>query len=159
MRSPLTIAASLSLLLTSLIACDGEKDDSGALNCTQIGCTDGLTLQMTASDPGEWTFELGLDGEAVTCTAILPFPESLVGLGCDDERVSLTFSGTALDDSEHELGDVWISTLPATVTFRALLDGVIIQEQTFTPTYIESAPNGEECGPICNNAAEVVGTL
>ena len=75
-----------ALLLLSLAACDLGKD-SGGVDCTQIGCVDGLTLQMKATDPGDWMFELELDGTLVTCTATLPFPDDLSGMGCDDSSV------------------------------------------------------------------------
>jgi len=123
--------------------------------CTAIGCDDGLTIQFSVSEPGAYLFNIVADGATISCSATLPFPDcSSPGSTCGDPRVQLAASGCALAPAEHSLEGLFMSGMvPESVSVLATRDGVEIASQTFTPAYQTTAPNGEECGPICTNAS------
>lgn len=136
---------------------DQTPRDTGGLVCTEIGCTDGFEIAFTATDPGLWIFDLSLDGDDVRCTATLPFRDGAES-GCDDDRVTLFLSGTALDDAEHAIAGLLISTTPETVELTIRHDDTD-RGHTFTPEYEEVQPNGEGCPPVCHQDGADLGEL
>lgn len=149
-------ALSFTLLLT---ACAGVR--TGSFACTEIGCADGLSVQVTPAapwPPGSYRFLFEVDGEALTCTGALPLPEcGTPAITCDREGiVMITESGCALPPSQHGFGDVHFPGGPETVTVEVQRDGRALARQTFTPTYHTVQPNGPGCEPICTQASEAL---
>jgi hypothetical protein len=139
----------LALLLT---ACPDTTE------CTLIGCLSGVTVDFAEplQAQGAYTFSVDLDGDVVTCVATLPLTEE-AGDGCDDERVMLWESGSALAESEHELPGMDINgEAVEAVVISVALDGVALGSASFSPEYSRVAPNGEECGPVCDVAGVTV---
>ncbi len=145
----------LASLLLPLTAC-GDKDE-GPLDCTQIGCTDGLEIEVspTFSTQAEYGAVIVADGETITCTAVLPLPSD-GGSSCDAEGVWWGTSGSALDESEHMLLGWYLPSGPAEVSISVTRDGEEVLSAELVPEYEELAPNGEDCGPICTWAMETV---
>jgi len=45
-----------------------------------------------------------------------------------------------------------LNTAPKTIAVDLTLDGALILSESSTPSYVESQPNGPDCGPICRQA-------
>ena len=100
------------------------------LACTEIGCMNGLTLNVTDADGNPVD---GLSGEVTVDGVTMTFDcatEENVGY-CNDGSVLLAIEqGTVLEYSiSIERGDFAFGEI--------------------TLDWTESAPNGEACGPIC----------
>jgi hypothetical protein len=145
------LVALLALSVPALLGCGG--DELGG-ECTLIGCADGLTIEFLQQQPGAYTVELVADGETITCNATLPLPacSELPSESCSRSDVTLFQSGCGLEPLHHSINGVSFTGNPSTVEIRVERDGTEVASDTFEPAYQRSAPNGEECGPICNNA-------
>ena len=141
-----------AVALTFLTGCSGA--DAGSVACTDMGCEDGLSVDFSLTEPGDYTVEIVADGQTITCSATLPLPPcDRGGASCSAPGVLLMASGCALPASNHSLGGVMLSGAhPETVEVVVSRDGNEERRQSFTPTYQRVAPNGEACGPICNQA-------
>lgn len=145
----------LALLATPILACGGTSESPPAGGCTQIGCEDGLTIEFSAKQPGAYTFDIVADGQTITCNATLPLPpcSSPPTPNCSVAGVSLTESGCALVPSAHSLEGLYFYDMhPKSVEVTVLRDGAEVARQTFAPAYKTVAPNGVECGPVCEQA-------
>ena len=126
----LFLSASLS---ASLSAC--SSDNGGA--CTEIGCTDQLTIRpLTAS--GELIRyvrgELIIDGKSVPIECLPTSPQS-------DSIVSCTVDG------------VVIQTKSTDVVVKSLVSGdYVATEGAISPVYAAVRPNGPGCAPVCQQA-------
>jgi hypothetical protein len=123
--------------------CGGEDDESGR-PCTLIGCFDYLLIRFEGSTPGEYQITIEADGDIIECTGTVP--SSGVVLACSGEphpEMAGKFETT-------------IAGAPRQVRVTVRRDGVSIADETLTPTYSESQPNGAGCLPICFRAQEVV---
>ena len=68
---------------------------------------------------GIYVFTATLDGVTETCEYTLPFVEENGEYGsCDGENLWLTISGTALDESEHSIPEMYIPSSPTDVSLR-----------------------------------------
>jgi hypothetical protein len=151
-RLPLTLSL---LCLPLLLSCEDE-----ASSCTQIGCTDGFTASITKTsgtwDAGAYEFEIEVDGTSYFCSVDLPFESETTTADCDSDLVWLGTSGSALDESEHEIVSVGTTEVAAIVFVTVRLDGTALTYMTWEPEYDRQAPNGEDCGPICYTAEDVL---
>jgi hypothetical protein len=125
--------------------------------CTQIGCSDGLTLQIAPEyrwQAGAYRFMLKLDGEEVVCQGSLPLKNcGEPNIICSQpDKVQMGESGCALAPNLHGFGDIFMSFAPKDVTVAIARDGKEMLSQHLTPTYITSQPNGEGCDPVCTQA-------
>ena len=152
-------------LLAALPACaapsPGSSDPGGKV-CTQMGCIDGLHVNLAKVTPwtaGNYTFALELDGTPVTCTGALPLPACDQGaaLRCDVEgKVQIGESGCALPPEQHGFSDIQISGAPAKVKLTITREDQQLHSGELAPTYVTSRPNGPGCEPECRGAnAEV----
>ena len=154
MRNPLTLIATITALI---VGCDTIT--APGLDCTEIGCSSGLTLNFGASTPGLWTFEVDLveDGavtETIVCQSTLPLSDTAAE-SCDNPSVFLFLSGSALPDEEHQITGMNLMDLtPEEVNIRVFLDDESILSESIFPTYESYSPNGEECGPTCYSGEE-----
>jgi hypothetical protein len=96
---------------------------AGPTMCTQIGCSDGLNVELDGFDE-ELEVELTADGETRTVTCLPPGP------------------------CRHFIPDF----TPAEVTATAFLPDRE-EERSFEPEYREERPNGPDCPPVCRQAA------
>jgi len=152
-------------LLAALPACaapsPGSSDPGGKV-CTQMGCINGLHVNLAKVTPwtaGNYTFALELDGTPVTCTGALPLPACDQGaaLRCDVEgKVQIGESGCALPPEQHGFSDIQISGAPAKVKLTITREDQQLHSGELAPTYVTSRPNGPGCEPECRGAnAEV----
>lgn len=155
----------LALVLVLTTACasktdgggNGDSTSPGPVGCTEIGCQDGLLVQVTPSSgwpAGQYTYAIELDDQTITCTGTLPLPAcGSPGMTCDAEGVQITESGCALPPEEQAFGDVNVPTQPTAVSITIQHDGTEVASGSWTPEYETLQPNGPECEPTCSFAS------
>ncbi|HMV69486.1 MAG TPA: hypothetical protein PKA64_21770 [Myxococcota bacterium] len=141
----------LPLAAVALLACAGEVDHA----CTEIGCADGLVIELDHTwTEGDYTFEVSLDGQVITCTASIPFGE---GDGCADDRALLSLSGTMLPVDQQTIPSITVTDGDVTtVGVRVLMGDTELTNATLTPAWSTSQPNGPDCPPTCRTADETI---
>jgi hypothetical protein len=134
-------------------ACAGS-DGPSPRACTGIGCVDGLSVDFSRPlrESGAYRITLELDGERVTCEATLPFASCSADGGCSSPDVLLLRSGCALPAQAHELTGIQVKSAPVRARIVVERAGVAVADEEFAPSYVRSQPNGEGCGPICEQA-------
>lgn len=135
------------LLLSLLFACE----DVETLDCTEIGCTDGVELFFLRDvyEPGVYGVTVDMHGDIVTCQATIPL-ESDTTDGCNDPRVMLYLSGSMLDTAEQSVDGFFLDSIEASaLAVTVTLDGEQIGYAAFEPDYQTLQPNGEDCEPTC----------
>jgi len=140
--------ALLSLLLAG---CPGEE----LLDCTGIGCVDGLEVFFSRAsyEPGVYTVDIDLHGELIHCQATIPL-DSDTSDGCTDARVSLFLSGSMLEVSEQSIDGFFLDSADTgAVAVTVSLDDAQIGYAAFEPDYQTLQPNGPECEPTCTYAS------
>jgi hypothetical protein len=98
--------------------------DAAPTMCTQIGCSDGLNVELDGFDE-EVELELTAGEETRRVTCLPPGP------------------------CRHFIPDF----TPAEVTVVALLEDGTEEERSFTPEYRDEQPNGPDCPPVCRQAS------
>lgn len=128
--------------------------------CTEIGCADGLNVDLSSGPwkAGAYVFELKGDGKTQRCEGTLPLPSCDVpGLVCTgDLEAQVSVSGCALPAGQQGFGPIQLREGPAKVSVRITRDGATIADATMTPTYKTSRPNGPTCEPECRQASDGV---
>ena len=118
--------ASTIFILTAGGGCDRSPIDDRA--CTLIGCQSGLTLELEGAIDDHYTITATADGEQVRFVS------------CSEAGpCSLFFQDFT----------------PSAVTITYESGGRTVEE-TFTPEYVRSQPNGQGCPPVCFNATVVL---
>jgi hypothetical protein len=154
-------------LLASAVGCasqsSGARSEEPAADperaCTEIGCLDGLHVELVPSEgwaPGRYTFLFEADGAAQSCEATLPLP------GCEEPAVScsgasfaqLGASGCALPAAQHGFASIDFPDALTEIRVRVERDGQTLVDRSLAPTYREVQPNGPGCGPVCRTASE-----
>ena len=124
--------------------------------CNEMGCADGLVISLSPDAgwaPGQYRFTIVTDGETTVCEGALPLPPcEQPALRCTGSAAIIGESGCAIDPAAHGFSDIQISSKPKSVTLTIERDGQPIANQTLTPTYQRSQPNGPGCPPVCDNA-------
>lgn len=142
-----------------LAACPGIASfkRTGARACTEIGCSNGLSLRVSPDAgwrAGAYRFELGLDGRAVTCAGALPLlPCGQRSFTCDADGVSLGESGCALPANAQGIAQIQLPGYPRQLSVQLSLDGAPLASASFTPDYVSGQPNGPGCEPVCCSAS------
>jgi len=152
----------LALLLTTACAPKSDASTNGGssspepMACTEIGCQDGLLVQVSPSaswPAGEYAYAIEIDDQTITCTGTIPLPDcDSQGITCDAEGVIVTVSGCALPPEEHAFGDVMIPEPATSVSVTITKDGTEVANGSWTPEYQTSQPNGPGCEPTCTSA-------
>lgn len=114
----------LTLVALALAGCAPRE-----VQCTLIGCADGLAVDFTGAQPASYTLEARAAGhEPVT-----------VDCSGDQAAFQCRPDGTFLPDFT-----------PEEVTLRITWDGGEV-ERTVRPVYTETRPNGPDCPPVCRH--------
>ncbi|WP_437567769.1 hypothetical protein [Sorangium sp. So ce542] len=126
--------------------------------CTQIGCVDGFTVRLASEAPwpaGAYRFVISADGETTTCEGKLPLPGCAAGraLTCSGPSLLIGESGCALPPSAHGFSEIQMRSAPRQVTVEVSRDGASLVKADFSPSYVESRPNGPGCEPVCRSAS------
>ncbi len=140
------------ILLLPLMLC--ACGDLETLDCTEIGCSDGVEVffHRDTFEPGVYTVDLDLHGDLIHCQATIPL-DSEPSDGCDDGRVLLMLSGSALEVSEQSVDGLYlagaeVSAIAVTVAY----EDEEIGYAAFEPDQILQ-PNGPDCEPTCSYAS------
>ncbi len=145
----------LPLMAATLASACSSGAGSGPRECTLIGCVNGLSVDFSTPlrERGAYRITIELDGRQVTCEATLPFASCGADGGCSSSEVMLMRSGCALPAEAHELSGVRVMSTPAAARIVVERDGNAVAEKELAPTYAQSMPNGEGCGPVCEQAS------
>ncbi|MDP2306890.1 MAG: hypothetical protein Q8P18_12775 [Pseudomonadota bacterium] len=137
------------MLLFILTGCQlpfGDNEDF----CTEIGCADGVSLDFSLDEPGDYEITAVVGGETVACTASLPFTgsEACTGPGY------VGLNGTELPDDQQSLEGMWLEAIDAAdVHLTIVRSGTTVYDDVLPLTYVTLEPNGPECGPVCESAS------
>lgn len=156
MQRPELILASFLLLLPSL-GCDGDTgggtDDGQA--CTAAGCGNGGAITVETPDgallpDATIRIDIEFDGEAwmITCN---PDEDECTRDGPSETPLRVILwrgtTGVTVEFSSDERSD-----MPAGYVLRVEVEGQQVLDEAGTFKYETLAPNGPDCGPICDNA-------
>lgn len=151
MKDAMKCAALAALASVTLAACGPVGNN--ARECTEIGCTDGLTLRLLADEDdfevGTYAVSITADGEQTDCSFEIKSDCAGADICVGEEDCNAGYPLSASDPSEVTL---LVGGAPADVTVVVTLDGQEIVNETTQPEYMEVQPNGEGCPPICNQA-------
>lgn len=114
-------------VLAIALATSASGDCAGVVDCTLIGCSDGLSVRVVDDLPGPATVRVTADGETRM-------------FSCDPAYACRGFFG-GWSPAEVDVEVVW-----ATGSFAARA----------TPEYEMVYPNGRRCGPECRQGDVVV---
>lgn len=111
--------------------------------CTMVGCSDHATIVVHYADGTTPPFavDLDIDGRKVTC----PPPPNDGREVCDDQSVRVTH----YDDNDNMEFYIKIAGAPNRIHVILKQDDVVVGQRSFEPHYITVEPNGEWCGPEC----------
>lgn len=139
-----------TLMIVSLAGCNSSPIGTA---CTEIGCSDAITLNLRAETGGLRTghydlelvpandsliacsFEFSTDPGLCSSGACIPSsdcPMLFASLPGEDPGVSLVYTAFASE-----------------ISFTVKRDSNVIFESTFTPDFEEFMPNGPFCPPTC----------
>jgi hypothetical protein len=155
------IFTSLLIPVSSMIFVSGC---SSSHSCTQIGCTDVFTLNMSLSsgEKPNISIDLLVDGVAVSCPAldgqtVVACAANVTGTMVQEEDCVQSQQGSAVTQTCTGTGvfhvSVAIAGAPRSVAYTAKLDGAVVGQDTVTPSYRDFSPNGSDCAPSCKQAA------
>ena len=122
------------------------------LACTEIGCTDGLTVELRAAsgafEAGIYSITLGGDA----CTVTVGGPDDCAADRCvvDSTCNGITLVGYDEADTLTLLAPVTEGEVALTVD----LEGTVLLDESFEPLYETIEPNGPGCPPVCRIATE-----
>jgi hypothetical protein len=133
-------APASALLAASLLAAPG----CGEHACTLIGCIDATTLTLLADTwpAGQYIFAVEADGSTASCPLVVPVVGNPT---CPTAALAIT----ATADGSPAL--LRLEGAPESLVLRVERDGAVVFEATVTPERTSSYPNGEDCGPECEN--------
>lgn len=167
-RIPPPIACALALA-SSVAGCEVFTH-----SCTEVGCSDGVMLEVRTGQgglaDGSYVFDLEAGAQNHTCSFVVPddLPErgSLQQIECTP-RLDV-FLGPASVCTEQRRGDAVsescmlvpgqfvlqanVQGTPPELELRLSRDGTLLAEQTLTAVYETTRPNGPDCEPECRIA-------
>jgi hypothetical protein len=145
--------------------------DPGGIVCTLIACEDQLYATVENADGsfprGTQVLDVTADGALTSCTFPLPpdgydggngytFPPCPNGLmvtafpQSNCVQNDLVSSCTEIPNTIRE--QIRVPGTAAQVHLRQTSNGVVVFDQTLSPSYEVNQPNGPQCGPICHQA-------
>ncbi len=131
---------------------------SACLDCTEVGCTAQLEIDVDVDTPDPLSLEV-CRGD--TCYGPMEVPPTGVQLAYTDQlyleaaRRETLGGGEVIAIAATEYDDrMSVDAPPADVEWTVRLSDAsrVVLEQTLRPRYVRSAPNGEACGPTCYDA-------
>lgn len=119
------------LLLTAFLAAGCEYRDLGGPICTEIGCSDGITVHLPVVPAGTYKVEIVIPGTGSGGPSYAY--ECAGGAGCQQD---IFFPGLALNRI----------TVRVTTALGSRLTEIT------DPVYVTAQPNGPDCPPLCRQA-------
>lgn len=163
------------LLVSAFVALLSACSNPLELDCTEMGCGDGLSVSLRSHDgslaAGTYSLLVRVDdGALVRCEIVLADTSGAqyhTAL-CDETSVHFSLSPqTHCVTEEHDdavsqsctpIADRWdfsigVSGTPRSLRFQLLHDESVLTFQSLVPEYSTFYPNGEECGGACRQAS------
>ena len=125
-------------------------------NCTDVGCSSGLTIdfEWTEWQAGEYVLEVDIAGEAPgMCTFDLPEDSTFVR--CDEEE---SLVAEVYRQGDIVTAQVFVGGAPEEVAVTLSSGETALATELVEPVWSEFRPNGPNCGPLCE-VADVTITL
>jgi hypothetical protein len=117
------------------------------LACTDIGCTDSLFVELVPAtgeiEPGVYTATLAGD-TTETCTFTVGSAD-----GCERCVVESDCDVYGVSGSDGDRLTWTAGVVEGAVVITVERDGEVLLDDSFTPAYTESEPNGPGCPPTC----------
>jgi len=113
--------------------------------CTEVGCTDSITVTFDRDIPRDYTVEItfnGVKGTADCTQATNP----------GNEEVEVPVSGLDGNTLLCRPNGALLQGAPEEVVFTFTFAGGGVAEVALAPKYNSVTPNGEECGPVCDQS-------
>jgi hypothetical protein len=149
--------------------------DLATRSCTEIGCSDGVSLELRPAmqgvvESGRYTLELATGDAQHRCTFTvpddLPVQASLAEVDCPPQLQVSLVSATLCTEQRHDdavsqscvpVPDQFslhaqLQATPRSLALQLSRDGAPLIDETLVPSYELSQPNGPDCGPTCRNA-------
>lgn len=131
--------------------------------CTEVGCLNGLVVDVSAGrsgfGKGRYEIDVVADGKKAKCELAIPL------VACDkgpsakctgDVKLSIGEAGCALDPKEQGISTIAIEGSPAAVEITVKRAGKKIGAAKLTPAYKTLQPNGPDCPPTCKSGKETL---
>ncbi|AUX20343.1 hypothetical protein SOCEGT47_008110 [Sorangium cellulosum] len=173
---PLGSGARKAAALVAGLAVTAAASGCATKQCTEMGCVNSFSILTGTADKswpaGEYTLELTVDGDAVSCAYrwtntpqpggggvfVQCSPTVMVSVNpvttCTETRDSDSVSQSCTPVPGQFTQGIAIHGTPARVDVVARRDGAVLGERSFTPEYKTSYPNGEGCPPACRGDAQ-----
>lgn len=144
-----------AVVVSSVAAACGEGPE-----CPDLDCAEELVVHFQGSPldaAGAWTLVFDTPGATVTCTVELPNRQlDPFGSVCDSQYLRLSFDQGA--DGHVAIDGFRIHwDAPDELVVTIARDGEVQHVVDVSPSYEdEPRPGGDECGPPCKRASEIV---
>lgn len=171
------LPAVLGALFVVVPACGSRIGSPGAgqMVCTTIGCSDQfsaiVTLDATMVAAGTDTLDVTADLLKATCA--FPFPPADLPPGegvmtscstgltllispvqvCTTMQTPTVISQQCQPVPGKFTETIRLSGTPSAIHVQQRVEGLVLLDQTVSPTYQVNQPNGPMCGPICHQAS------
>jgi hypothetical protein len=148
LRRGTTKGSMLALLLLSSLALESCGLPH---SCTEIGCAHGLDIVFDGPPLAAGTrlqIQIDIVGQLPEPSPIIYCELSSSGGGNGGPEQLLCNSYLRISESGTrtlKTGDVLLPMVMVTISS----DGTELSQQTFTPVYTRTEPNGPDCGPVC----------
>ena len=139
-----------SLLVVPSLGCDGDPEACTLVGCDNVGAITVAKPSGVLLPDATIEFELELDGATwlITCE---PDEDTCEHDGPPEASLQMmTWRGSEGATIEF-FGER--DAMPDAYALRAAIEGEQVLEEAGTFEYSTSAPNGPDCGPICDSAA------
>lgn len=168
------------LAAASAAGCGGDTEPQpAAVNCTQIGCSDGVLLSVRSQAAwlaGSYTLDLQLPGWSRSCSFQLPLAPATggqpaaaaldctpalelavrAGTRCSDEAVASGLGPAGLCEElegRYEVQGFITEPLSGELAVTLRRAGTTLAAARYPLEYRELFPNGPECAPECRQAS------
>jgi hypothetical protein len=112
-----------------------------SLECTLIGCNDGVNVQYSAAlAPGDYEVDIATSLGSATCSLTVTAEGSA-------DQCSGTLANVTAGSRQ-----LFVPGRPTDIAIQITGEAGEVADDSFTPDYEVSQPNGPGCGPECHNA-------
>ena len=126
--------------------------------CTDVGCLDILSLAFDPpiSYPGNYVFQFSYANGSRTCEYHLPTDDKE---SCGND---ISIKTKKIDPLElrmnpiKQIHEMVLLLTPETFDLNITRDGKKILHQTYSPTYSQYRPNGNDCPPTCKSGQQQI---
>ncbi len=148
----------IAMVMVAKIIYSAAHAQDGAMMCTQMWCSEGMTLEFTASQwpQGQYRIDVVADDERANCTAQLPLPPCAQqnAFTCSNNTLGLSVItvGCAMPQAAHALGGLMMTKIPKNIEVSVTMPDSSKREMSSLVESHCGYPNGEQCDkkPCCS---------